>query len=316
MSTDVSAALHTQLLEAVRGLRSSEGWLEAMVAAARFHDYSLGNWLLLWSQAAQRGTVVTRPGGYRTWQRLGRRVQRGERGYRILAPMTRRVTDTDSDGNAKDETCRVVTGFRVVTVFDVSQTTGEPLPDVGPSLLTGEGHAELFETAVRMIEDRGYRFRLGRLRGPNGVTRPATREVIIDDRLDGAQRTKTTVHELAHVLLHADGTEFVCRGRIEVEAEAVAYVVCGAAGLDTSAYSVAYVAAWAENTPDPERTLLATGERIVTTARTLLTKLSDSKVFITVERETEGSGLVTSTNSDRMVASSLSPLGTRGKGTE
>ena len=129
-----------------------------------------------------------------------------------------------------------------MSVFDVSQTDGEPLADVGPSLLTGLGDADLAQAAVGLIEEQGYEFSLGSLHGPNGLTRPTTKEVVVEENLDEAQRTKTTVHELAHVLMHSSESEITCRGRIEVEAESVAYVVCGVAGVDTSAYSVAYIA--------------------------------------------------------------------------
>ena len=79
--------------------------------------------------------------------------------------------------------------------------------------------------------------------------------------------------------MHSSESEITCRGRIEVEAESVAYVVCGIAGLDTSAYSVAYIAQWAETTTEPERTLLATAERIVSNARRILEQLDRSEAF-------------------------------------
>ena len=297
MSNVSADELHEQLLEQVGQLRTSEEWLAAMVAAARFHDYSLGNWLLLWSQAEQRGATVTRPAGYRTWQKLGRQVRRGERGYRILAPMTRRLA---AEGAETDEPKRIVTGFRVVSVFDVSQTDGEPLADIGPSLLTGRGDADLAQAAVELIEDQGYKFSLGSLRGPNGLTRPATRQVVVEEKLEEAQRTKTTVHELAHVLMHGSESEIACRGRIEVEAESVAFVVCGAVGLDTSAYSVAYVARWAETTTEPERTLLATAERIVANARRILEHVDRTEVFTFESHQTESSALVISLHNDMM----------------
>src|SRR5690606_29563249 len=94
--SDRADELHQQLLDKVTQLRTSEEWLQALTLAARFHDYSLGNWLLLWSQAEQRGTTVTRPAGYRTWQSMGRQVRRGERGYQLLAPITRRITRDDT----------------------------------------------------------------------------------------------------------------------------------------------------------------------------------------------------------------------------
>ena len=290
MSTVTADELHEQLLEQVGQLRTSEEWLAAMVTAARFHDYSLGNWLLMWSQAEQRGTTVTRPAGYRTWQKLGRQVRRGELGYRILAPMTRRPPAEDAE---TDEPERIVAGFRVVSIFDVSQTDGEPLADVGPRLLTGHGDTLLAQAAVGLIEEQGYKFSVGPLHGPNGLTRPTTRQVIVDENLEEAQRTKTTVRELAHVLMHASEREIACRGRVEVEAESVAYVVCGAAGIDTSAYSVAYVARWAETTTEPERTLLATAERIVSAARRILEQVDRSELFTLEPKQTGASSLVT-----------------------
>jgi antirestriction protein ArdC len=267
MTSERAEVLHAELIAKVESFRSSSEWLEAMAVAASFHDYSFGNWLLLWSQAEARGTTVTRPAGYRTWQQLGRQVQKGERGYRILAPIVRRFREEDAKGI--DQVRRVVTGFRVVTVFDVAQTTGEALPDVGPRPLVGVGDVALQAAAINMIETEGFSFAVDRINGPNGVTYPTQREVIVDDRLSGAQRTKTTLHELAHVLLHADGP-IDCRGRVEVEAESVAFVVSAAVGADTSSYSVAYIAGWAERTPDPAQVLLASAERIVRTSRRII----------------------------------------------
>jgi antirestriction protein ArdC len=302
--------LHQQLIDQVAQLRTSEEWLQAMVTAARFHDYSLGNWLLLWSQAEQRGTTVTRPAGYRRWQSLDRQVRKGETGYRILAPMTRRVKVDRGDS---EETEHRVVGFRVVTVFDIAQTDGEPLPDVGPRLLAGDGDARILEAGISMIEEAGYEYSLAPLRGPNGVTRPGSRQVIVEAELEGAQLIKTTIHELAHVVMHAEDGHIDCRGRVEVEAESVAYVVCAAAGLDTSAYSVAYVARWAERTGDPDRTLLATGERIVTVARRILDDLQRSESFPSRPSETALSYSNLSIDSDIMTASIEELVGTHPK---
>lgn len=306
MSSTTADELHRQLLDQVGRLRTSGEWLAAMVTAARFHEYSLGNWLLMWSQAEQIGTTVSRPAGYRTWQNLGRQVRRGERGYRILAPLSRRVARNEDDDT--DETVRIVTGFRVVTVFDVSQTEGEALPEVGPRLLTGDGDAGLLEAAVRIIEEHGYQFSLEPLHGPNGQTRPSTHQVVVEGSLDGAQMVKTTIHELAHVLMHAETGQIDCRGWIEVEAESVAYVVCGAADFDTSTYSVAYVARWVETTPDPDRTLLATGERIVSVARRILDQLDRSQSDTSISNQSGSSSLVTSLHSDMMVAMGVTPI--------
>jgi antirestriction protein ArdC len=292
--------LHRQLLDQVAQLRTSSEWLEAMVTAARFHDYSFGNWLLMWSQAEQRRTTITRPAGYRKWQSLGRQVRKGERGYRILAPVTRRVKVERAD--SEDAELRLV-GFRVVTVFDVDQTEGEPLLDVGPRLLTGDGDAGVLESMISMIEGTGYSYSLAPLRGSNGVTRPLGREVIVEAGLEGAQLIKTTIHELAHVLMHAESGHIDCRGRIEVEAESVAYVVCAAVGLDTSAYSVAYVAGWAEKTENPDQALLSTGDRVVAQSRRILDVLVDSVSFQGEPENTDEHSSQQSINSDIMALS-------------
>lgn len=268
MSSERADTLHAALVEQVRSLRSSEEWIEAMVKAATFHQYSFGNWLLLAAQAEARGTTVTRPAGYRAWQKLGRNVKKGERGYQILAPLIRRT----KRGNDDEPDGVIVTGFRAVTVFDVSQTEGDALPDVGPRQLEGIDSPDLFDAVVSLIEADGFSFELDELSGPNGTTSPLLRTVVVDSRLGSAQRAKTTVHELAHVRLHTDET-IECRGRIEVEAESVAYIVCTASGLDTSTYSIPYVAGWAESTDDPIQTLLSTGETVVRAARTILDQL-------------------------------------------
>ena len=258
---------HEDLMEQVAELRTSQEWLDAMTAAAKFHSYSLGNWMLMWMQAERRGMTITRPAGYRAWQALDRQVRKGEHGLKIFAPMTRK----DDDDNV------MVFGFRLATVFDVSQTDGEPLPDVGmPVLLEGEGDTTLRIACEEMIVDEGFTVSWAPLHGPNGTTNHTTKEVKIEESIDPAQATKTTVHELAHVLLHADRIAALgCRGRIEVEAESVAYVVCAAAGLDTSQYSVRYVAGWSEDTDDPAKAMLATGEVVVKAARKILAYIGD-----------------------------------------
>jgi antirestriction protein ArdC len=116
----------------LRALVSSEDWQQALEVAARFHDYSFANTRLIWAQAKARGFTPTRVAGYRAWQKLGRQVNRGEKGLQILAPITRTV-----ETEIGEEERRVV-GFRVVHVFDQSQTDGEPIPEVRPAVLEGK----------------------------------------------------------------------------------------------------------------------------------------------------------------------------------
>jgi len=265
MSNQAVEEFHDDLMAQVAELRTSKEWLDAMTAAARFHSYSFSNWMLMWMQAERRGMNVTRPAGYRAWQALDRQVRKGEKGLKIFAPMTRK----DDDDNV------MVFGFKLATVFDISQTDGEPLPDIGlPVLLEGEGDTALRMACEEMIADQGFTMEWAPLHGPNGTTNHGTNVVKIEESLSPAQATKTTIHELAHVLLHK-GHAFDCRGRIEVEAESVAYVVCAAAGLDTSQYSVRYVAGWSEETDDPAKAMLATAEVVVKAARKILAHVGD-----------------------------------------
>ena len=130
--------LHEQLQASLHELVTSEDWQQALAVAARFHDYSFANTQLIWAQSLARGVTPSRVAGYRTWQQLGRQVRRGESGLQILTPVTRKVTPE----NGEDEERRVV-GFRVVHVFDLAQTDGEPLPEVTAALVEGGSTGQL-----------------------------------------------------------------------------------------------------------------------------------------------------------------------------
>ena len=156
-------------------------------------------------------------------------------------------------------------GFTVAHIFDVSQTAGPPLPEVGPSMLEGNAPAQLWERLAAQVAAAGFTLGRGDCRPANGTTNFAARAVMVRDDVDGAQAAKTLAHELAHVLLH-DGTEYAtgCRSQAEVEAESV---VCSGAGLDTDRYSFPYVASWAGG--DPER-IRATADAVIGCARHIL----------------------------------------------
>ena len=125
--------IHHQLESAVEHLVDSDEWRAMLEVAARFHTYSINNQLLIYLQCPQ----ATRVCGYRAWQRVGRQVRKGERGIQILAPC-RRVKALESEVSDEPERVQVLTGFRVVRVFDISQTDGDELPEVAPRRLTGE----------------------------------------------------------------------------------------------------------------------------------------------------------------------------------
>lgn len=260
--------LHDQLQESLRALVTSEDWQQALTVAARFHNYSFSNTQLIWSQAISRGFRPSRVAGYRTWQEVGRQVRRGERGLAILAPLTRKIEAEDGE----DE--RRVVGFRPVHVFDISQTDGEPIPEVRTDLIEGDLPTH-WDQVAELIAKTGFSMQVAdvdRLGDANGITDWSSREVVVRASLPGAQRFKTAVHELAHINLHEPNTQGRpnCRGIVEVEAESVAYVVCAALGVDSAGYSLPYVASWSGG--DLEKVAL-TAERVIRCARQLLTSL-------------------------------------------
>lgn len=261
-SRDRVAELVEELHDGVSLLTTSDGWLRFLTTAARFHHYSFWNTLAILCQRPDASHVA----GYRMWQRLGRQVRRGEHGIRILAPCTYRVRDEDTEGDPR----HVVRGWRVVNVFDLAQTDGDPLPEPPVRILHGEAPAGLLHQLRCLIHAEGYGFAHGPLPAGTpsdalGVTDHGARHVTVRDDLPGAQQAKTAAHELAHVRLHPGrGTD---RTTAEIEAESVAYVVCGAAGLATDAYSFGYLATWASGDTD---TIRATGERVITCARAVL----------------------------------------------
>jgi antirestriction protein ArdC len=256
---DKLAALHEQISDGVAALVESEGWRAMLDTAAKFHSYSLGNLLLIALQAPQ----ATRVAGFRSWQGLGRQVRKGERGIAILAPCTYRPKTADQaepiapagpepatfgGGVVPDAGGKQVRGFRVVHVFALHQTEGAPLPDVAPALLTGQAPAGLWDDLASQVTGYGYALERGECAGANGYTDPTRRVVRVRDDIDEAQAVKVLAHELGHLECgHVTDlpTYLTCRGRCEVEAESVAYVVTAAHGLDASGYTFAYVAGWA-----------------------------------------------------------------------
>ncbi|OJV61005.1 MAG: hypothetical protein BGO38_09875 [Cellulomonas sp. 73-145] len=149
---------------------------------------------------------------------------------------------------------RELQGFRVVHVFDVTQTDGAPLPDVQPQLLAGQAPREVWDGLVALTTSAGYRLeRRTCPTGVNGWTAPEDGLVVVADDLEPAQATKTLAHELGHIRAnHAGrfpdyGIDRTCRGAAEVEAESIAYIVTSHLGMDPTAYSVPYIAGWADD---------------------------------------------------------------------
>ena len=276
---DLQADIETGVGDLVAG----EGWQRWLSVAVRFPRYSFRNQLLILTQRPDARVVM----GYRAWQALGHQVRRGEQSISILAPCTYNTntktartaggeaetdTPTDPDGAEAERGSgrRVLRGFRVAHVFDISQTDGDGVqPPERPQLLDGDAPAGLWDTLAGQVTAAGFTLtRADIASGANGVTNFATRTVTVAAHLSAAQAAKTLAHELVHVTMH-NGTEYAtgCRGQAEIEAESVAYILCQAAGLTTAAYSFGYVAHWSGGDPANVKT---TAERVVTTARTIL----------------------------------------------
>ncbi len=205
-----------------------------LAAMSRFHAYSVRNILLILSQKPD----VTRVAGFHTWRSLGRHVKRGEKGIVILAPMLVRSAGHDREASNNDEDPERILRLRVVYVFDVSQTEGEPLPE--PARAGGDpaGYLDRLETCV--VESGitlEYADDLGRAEGVSsgGMIR-------VKRGLPLAERFSVLVHELTHEILHhGEGVERPSKTVRETEAEAVAHVVCRAIGLDVGSASSDYI---------------------------------------------------------------------------
>lgn len=285
---DLASTLE-RLREGVETLSTSDGWKAWLEFAASMPNYSVNNQLLI---LVQRPTA-TAVASYTAWKSLGRQVMQGEKGLRILAPTKRAVPEVDSgtdttvtsheppqDRRQQRSVRRVVTGYRPVSVFDVSQTTGAPLPEAPrPSLLAGNAPPELWDSLAAQVGQAGYRLeRVGcaaDIGGANGVTDFGSRTVQVRSDVSPAQAAKTLAHELGHVLLHDPATSAsapgACRDDKEVEAESVAYIVLAHAGVDASDYSFDYVAGWAAGAePDAIRTH---AQRILDASRSIISAL-------------------------------------------
>jgi len=308
-------ALQQQLSESVAALVTDEDWKRAMTFAAQFRSRSFANSMLVLSQhfsAYTQGRVPnptpTYVAGFHQWLSLGRHVIKGQQGYGILAPVTARFASPNPADAASwhrlgrgekpgyGETVKSkLIGLKPTHVWDVSQTAGDPVPKLPrPNLLQGQAPAGLWDGLADQITDRGFELRLvssaAAIGGANGLTDFLTREVSVRMDIDDAAQVKTLSHELGHLLLHAPrehvvNTEFAAdatlhRGIAEVEAEAIALMVSAAHGLDTSSYTVPYVATWAASVPGktPVEVVQSTAERVRNAALGILEKLDTQKV--------------------------------------
>jgi antirestriction protein ArdC len=210
-------------------------------AQARFHTYSWGNVLLILGQ----NPAASRVAGYRTWQSLGRQVKRGEKAIRIIAPAYYQKRERDEQTG--EETERQVTFFRSASVFDVSQTDGDPLPEVPVPVLDSDAGAELYAHLEGVALTEGLRVTIGheaffKREQMMGFYERENRSIYLREASQ-LQKTKTLAHELAHHFAEHK----VSGPASETEAEAVSYIVLAHHGLDSGERSFAYIATWSKD---------------------------------------------------------------------
>ena len=260
--TDERVAELTDKLEnGIKELYASDSYAQHITAMAKFHHYSFGNALLILFQCPHATNVA----GYGTWKELGRQVKKGEKGIMILAPCNFRATlerekiDPQTgqtlygpDGQPLTEKVKIAPNrFKIAHVFDLSQTEGRELPQIGVSELTGDvaDYTGIYDrlTAISPLPVVQEDFQ----RAAKGYTSFMENRVVIKPGMSQVQTIKTLVHEIAHAKRHRPADLLVEqtpaeRRRKEVEAESIAYVVCQYFGIDTSDYSLAYVAGWSK----------------------------------------------------------------------
>ena len=281
----------------VEELFTSNRYQEYLKTMAKFHNYSFNNTLLIAMQRPD-ATLVT---SYKNWQSMGRQVMKGEKGITIIAPAPykkmkeKEVLDENqrpimgTDGKPKTEKVEVtVPHFKAVTVFDIAQTSGEPIQTLAPELLTAAVQDfDSFMQAIQKISPVPIRF--DEIDGnANGYYHNADKEIVIKKGLSESQTLKTAIHETAHAKLHdreimeSLGVE---KDRLtkEVEAESVAYCVCSSFGLDTSDYSFPYIAGWSSSREMKE--MKASMDVIRKTAGEMIDQLTEELEIILEEKQ-------------------------------
>ena len=285
----------------IQELFESERYKAYLTTMSKFHSYSFNNTLLI---AMQGGQLVA---GYNKWRDdFHRNVKKGEKAIKILAPAPfkakKEVQKLDAqgrpvmgkDGKPVTEVQEIqVPAFKIVSVFDVSQTEGEPLPSIGVEELTGsvERYGEFFKVLEQTSPvPIGFEDIPG---GSHGYYHLTEKRIAIQKGMSELQTLKTAIHEIAHSKLHAIDPEAPAieqadrpdsRTR-EVQAESVAYAVCQHYGLDTSDYSFGYVASWSSGKDLKE--LKASLETIRATAHELITTIDGHLAQLQKERQAQ-----------------------------
>ncbi len=293
----------TDKLEAgLKELFESEKYKSYLSTMSKFHNYSFNNTLLIAMQKPEATLVA----GYQAWQKnFERHVNKGEKAIRILAPAPYKIKEErdkldpvtgemmfDENGMPqKEETEVTIPAFRAVSVFDVSQTDGKPIPEleVNELLSTVEGYED-FVQALMNISPVPIAFE--DIPGDSkGYFSTAEKRIAVQENMSESQTLKTMVHEVAHSMLHDKEVNQSMdipvkdRNTKEVEAESVAFTVCQHFGIDTSDYSFGYIAGWSSGRNMKE--LKSSLDTIRKTASELITGIEGTMQELQLNREME-----------------------------
>jgi hypothetical protein len=294
----------SQLASGVEALLKGDRWKEYLRFSQKFHQYSFFNIMLIMLQRPDARQVAS----YRTWKTMGRYVRKGEHGIDIFVPMFTRFLLTDESQHSEEEGLsekeathdaageegpeerpgKTLVGFKMGSVFDVSQTDGQPLPNHPCICLEGDGAGmfavlkEAIETVLQIpvkfetLPSGTYgccRYSLDQDCHPIAIT------ISDDHALSGAQQLDTLAHEAGHAMLHS-GMEYRLhteRSIRELEAESVAYCILSAMGFDSSQVSFGYIAIWAESGGrETVKEIERSGQRILEASRRILSWIEEN----------------------------------------
>ena len=292
-----------KLEQGIKELFESEKYKTYLNTMSKFHNYSFNNTMLIAMQKPDATLVA----GFKAWQKnFDRHVKKGEKGIRILAPAPYKIKEEqekldpvtgeimlDKNGMPVTEEVEIkIPAFRVVPVFDVSQTDGKELPDIGVNELSGS--VEDYEDFMQALTEVSpvpitYEDIEGEAKGYFHTT---DHRIAIQEGMSQSQTVKTAIHEVAHAKLHdrernqdIDAVLDKDRNTKEVEAESVAYTVCQHFGIDTSDYSFGYIAGWSSDRDMKE--LKSSLDTIRKTASELITGIEDRLAELQKDRAVE-----------------------------
>ncbi len=291
-----------RLEQGIQDLFESDRFKEYLQVMSKFHNYSFNNTLLI----AMQKPDATYLAGYNSWKNLfGRQVVKGAKGIKVIAPSPYKVKKeidkidpktqkpvTDKNGKpVKEETEVTVPAFKVVSIFDISQTEGKELPTIGVDELTGDvaQYADFFN-ATEQASPAPVGFEKIES-GAKGYYSQTEKRIAINEGMSELQNLKTLIHEIAHAKLHdidlnapaEEQADRPDRRTREVQAESIAYAVCQHYGLDTSDYSFSYVAQWSSGRELAE--LKASLETIRSTASELIKDIDKNFAELTKDKE-------------------------------